>query len=91
MGTDTVDFFDAEDFEDEDFTELLFFDGVLFDFDDVLFDEEDRVAEDRDEEARPFCASDPIGSSRSAAIRIKTIRGRIAPCIIGSRCPWCKE
>ena len=47
FGTDAADFF-TDDFEDEDFAELL------FGFDDVLLVDDDRVVDDRDEEARPF-------------------------------------
>ena len=71
FGTDAVDFFEADVLLEE-----------VFEPDDLVVDD-DRVVDDRDEEARPFCASNPIGSSKSATIRIKTIRVRIAPCIIG--------
>ena len=71
FGTVAVDFFEADVLLEE-----------VFEPDDLVEDD-DRVVEDRDEEARLLCASDPMGSSRSAAISIKTIRGRIAFWIIG--------
>src|SRR2546426_104167 len=70
FGTDVVGFFEADVFLDE-----------LFEPDDLVLDDE-RVVEDRDGAPRLLCASDPMGSSKSAAIRIKTIRGRIAPWIM---------
>ena len=59
FGTDVVGFFEADVFLDE-----------LFEPDDLVVDDE-RVVEERDEAPRLLCASDPMGSSKSAAIRIK--------------------
>jgi hypothetical protein len=70
FGTDVVDFFETEDLDDA-FAELL------FDFDGVLLTDEDRRVEDREEKA-PWLASEPTGSSRSAAIRIQSVRVRMA-------------
>ena len=56
FGTEVLDFVETEDLG-EDFAELPFGFDV----------EDDRFVEDRDEEARPFWASDPMGNSRSAA------------------------
>jgi hypothetical protein len=74
LGTDTVDFFDA-DF-DEDLIEG-------FDFADELFTDDERVVADRDEEERLRCASEPNGKSRKAAIKMRMVRRRIASRIIG--------
>ncbi|PYS50482.1 MAG: hypothetical protein DMG13_20940 [Acidobacteria bacterium] len=70
FGTDALDFF-TEDFEDEAFVELL------FGFDDVLFDDDDRIVDERDEETRPFWASDPTGMSKKTARRIRQVRVRM--------------
>ena len=66
FGIGAVNFFGAEDFDD-DLTELF------FDFDDALFAEDDR-----DEDEWPFWATETMGRSRRAVIRSKQVRMRMA-------------
>jgi hypothetical protein len=73
FGTDTVDFFEPEVFLDEIFELVEFF------VDDA------RDVEDRDEEERPFCATEPMGSNRRAASRIRQVRVRIRDSFPGTR------